>query len=117
MKNLKLYLILAVVALVLAAIGGFLFTAGKTIGQSIFGRSFAEEQLREYVARVLKQEVRGVNCQPVDRDENGYVSCDFTTEGDPNRVQTVECAAWGLSGFFNRGCKVRMPSFPSPPNR
>jgi hypothetical protein len=113
MQKIKLFAILAVVALVVAVIGGFLLTAGKTIGQSLFGRSFAEDQLKNYVASVLKQDVNGVTCQPVDTDGNGYVACDFTTVTAPNQVQTIECAAWGLDGFINRGCKRRLPGVPT----
>jgi hypothetical protein len=113
MQKMKFFIILALVGVFLAVAAGLLMTVGKTFGQFFFGKSFAEDQLRTYVSRVLKQDINGINCQPMDTDANGYVSCDYTTVGDPNRVQTIECAAWGLDGFFNRGCKVRMPSFPT----
>jgi hypothetical protein len=113
MQKIKLFAILALVAIVFAVVGGFLITAGKTIGQSLFGRSFAEDQLKEYVARVLRQDLNGVTCQPIDSDNNGYVACDFTTVAAPNQVQTIECAAWGLDGFLNRGCKKRLPGLPT----
>ncbi|MEG3436140.1 hypothetical protein V0288_03330 [Pannus brasiliensis CCIBt3594] len=113
MQKIKIFVIIAVVGIVLAAIGGFLLTAGKTIGQSLFGRGFAEGQLKDYVASVLRQDINGVTCQSVDTDGNGYVSCDFTTATAPNQVQTIECAAWGLDGFLNRGCKKRLPGLPA----
>jgi hypothetical protein len=112
MKNAKLFIILALVGLFVAIAGGALVTVGKTIGQFFFGRNFAEDQLKTYVARVLNQEVNGVTCQGIDTDNNGYVSCDYSTTSSPNQVRTIECAAWGLDGFLNRGCKARLPGLP-----
>ena len=74
-----------------------------------FGKSFAETQLREYVTNVLNQEVNGMNCQRFDTDGNHYVSCDYTTAAAPEKVRSIECSAWGLDGFLNRGCKARLP--------
>jgi len=111
MNKLKLFLILFFVGFLAVASGAFLVTAGRTIGQSLFGRNFAETQLRDYVATVLKQEVNGLRCQAVDTNKNGYVSCDYTTISQPNNPRSVECSAWGLDGFFNRGCKTRTPNF------
>ncbi|NJP08257.1 MAG: hypothetical protein HC866_01265 [Leptolyngbyaceae cyanobacterium RU_5_1] len=113
MRNPKLFLILFFVTLLIVVSGAFLVTAGRTVGQSIFGRDFAEGQLKDYVAAVLKQEINGARCQAVDTDGNGYVSCDYTTTAQPNTPRSIECAAWGLDGFFNRGCKTRVPGFPS----
>jgi hypothetical protein len=111
MNKPKLFLILFGVGFVAIASSAFLITAGRTIGQSIFGRSFAESQLRDYVATVLKQEVNGLRCQAVDTDKNGYVSCDYTTASQRDTPRSAECAAWGMDGFFNRGCKTRAPFF------
>jgi hypothetical protein len=94
--------------------GIFLVTAGKGIGQFLFGRSYAEGELREYVGKVLQQEVRGVSCQPYDTDDNGYVSCDYTLATSQNTVSSTECAVWGLAGFINRGCRTRLPNFAKP---
>jgi hypothetical protein len=111
MRKIQFLLILAVGGVLVAIVGGFLLTAGKTIGQSLFGRSFAEGQVRDYVGAVLKQEVNGVRCQAVDTNKNGYVSCDYTTVSQPDTPRAIECAAWGMDGFLNRGCKTRMPGF------
>lgn len=51
----------------------------------------------------------GARCQGVDSDSNGYVSCDYTTVNELNVARSLECAAWGLDGFINRGCKARLP--------
>lgn len=109
MKNIKLYLILGGTGLALIIGSILLMTVGKIGGQFFFGRSFAEGELKGYVSSVLKQEVNGARCQSMDSDENGYVSCDYTTVNDPGIPRSLECAAWGLDGFFNRGCKARLP--------
>jgi hypothetical protein len=111
MRKIQFLLILAVVGVLVAVVGGFLLTAGKTVGQSLFGRSFAEGQVRDYVGAVLKQETNGVRCQAVDTNKNGYVSCDYTTASQPENPRSIECAAWGIDGFLNRGCKTRVPEF------
>ncbi|HEY9827388.1 MAG TPA: hypothetical protein V6D19_18260 [Stenomitos sp.] len=111
MTKIKLLATLAVIGILVAVVGGFLLTAGRTMGQAMFGRSFAEGQLNDYVSAVLKQEVNGSRCQAIDRDRNGYVSCDYTTVRQPDVPRSIECAAWGLDGFLNRGCKTRLPSF------
>lgn len=108
MNKIKLYLILAGVVVLFFTVGTFLLTAGQDIGRSIFGRGFAESQLKDYVSRVLRTEVNGMSCQAMDTDQNGYVSCDFTTKNQPSTPETIECAAWGLDGFMNRGCKTRL---------
>lgn len=113
MRNPKLFLILFLVGFLVIAIGSYLVTAGKTVGQSLFGRGFAEGQLNDYVSAVLKQQVNGSRCQAIDTDNNGYVSCDYTTTGQPNVTRSLECAAWGLDGFLNRGCKTRLPNLQS----
>jgi hypothetical protein len=112
MKNAKFFIILAAVGLFIAIAGGALVTVGKTTGQFFFGRSFAEDQLKNYVSQVLNQEINGVTCQGIDTDNNGYVSCDYSTKGTPEQIRTIECAAWGLDGFLNRGCKARLPGLP-----
>jgi hypothetical protein len=111
MNKLKFFLTIGILGFLIIVIGGFLLTAGRTIGQSIFGRSFAEGQLKDYVTKVFKQEVNGARCQAVDSDTNGYVSCDYTTAGQPEVPRSIECAAWGLDGFLNRGCRTRVPTF------
>jgi hypothetical protein len=111
MNKLKFFLGLAAVGFLVVVVGTFLLTAGRTVGQSLFGRSFAEGQLKDYVSAVLKQDVNGSRCQAVDSDGNGYVSCDYTTAGQPNVPRSIECAAWGLDGFLNRGCRTRVPNF------
>jgi hypothetical protein len=110
-NKVKFFLGLVVISFLVVVIGTFLLTAGRTIGQSLFGRSFAEGQLRDYVAKVLRQEVNGANCQAVDSDGNGYVSCDYTVAAQPSTPRSIECAAWGMSGFLNRGCRTRVPGF------
>lgn len=114
MRNPKFLLVLFLGTFVIVAVSTYLFTAGRTIGQYFFGRSFAESQLRDYVASVLKQEVNGSRCQAIDTDGNGYVSCDYTITSQPNSTRSIECAAWGLDGFLNRGCRNRFPNFQSP---
>ncbi len=99
------------VVLVLLIASILLITAGKGIGQFFFGRAYAEGELRDYVAQVLKQEVQGVSCQAYDTDNNGYVSCDYTIAKNDNAVNSIECAVWGLDGFINRGCRTRLPNF------
>lgn len=107
MKNLKVYVIATVFVLVLLVGTGVLLTSGKAVGQSLFGKSFAEKELRNYVSSVMRQQLNGVSCQPVDTDSNGYVSCDYTTVAEPETTHSIECSAWGLDGFLNRGCKAR----------
>ncbi len=111
MKNLRLYMILGGAGFALIIFSVFLMTAGRTIGQFFFGRSFAEGELRSYASRVLKQDLNGASCQSMDSDGNGYVSCDYTTVSNPNVTSSLECSAWGLDGFLNRGCKTRLPNF------
>jgi hypothetical protein len=102
---------LFILGLLAAVAAGYLLTSGKQIGQTFFGRGFAESQLREYVSTVLKQEINGAQCQPIDTDNNGYVSCDYTTVAEPNRPRSIECTAWGWDGFLKKGCKARTPNF------
>jgi hypothetical protein len=109
MNKIKLYATIAISAIAIIAIGTFLLTAGRIVGQFFFGRGFAEAQLRDYVTKVFKDEVNGVNCQAMDTDQNGYVSCDFTVKSQPTSPISVECAGWGFDGFMNRGCKERIP--------
>ena len=111
MNKTKLYGVLIVGSVLILGGSIFLVTIGKTMGQFMMGKSFAEAQLNDYVAKVLKQDVNGVNCQSMDTDKNGYVSCDYTIASQPNTPRSIECAAWGLDGFFNRGCKARVPGF------
>lgn len=111
MNKTKLFISLFAVSFIAVVTGAFLVTAGKTIGQSLFGRSFAEAQLRDYVQAVLRQEVNGARCQALDSDGNGYVSCDYTVANQPNTPLSIECAAWGLDGFLNRGCRTRTRQF------
>jgi hypothetical protein len=91
--------------------GYLLLTVGRPLGQWMFGRGYAEGELRDYVASVLRDEVHGVNCQSTDTDNNGYVACDFTTKSQPGKTRSLECSAWGMQGFLNRGCKSRFPEF------
>lgn len=109
MRSLKLWLFLAAGSVVFVIVGVLLITFGRNLGQFFFGRSFAEAQLREYVTTVLNEEVNGVNCQRFDTDGNHYVACDYTTASATDKVRSIECAAWGLDGFLNRGCKARLP--------
>lgn len=106
---------LILVGLLVVVIGAsvLLLTVGKSAGQFFFGKSYAEGELKEYVASVLKDEVNGSSCQAYDTDNNGYVSCDYTTTKQPNITHSIECAAWGVGGFLNRGCKTRLPNFQS----
>ncbi|MBV8886667.1 MAG: hypothetical protein JO235_22095 [Chroococcidiopsidaceae cyanobacterium CP_BM_RX_35] len=113
MRHPKLFFILFLAGFVVFASGIFLLTAGRVIGQSLFGRSYAEGELKDYISTVLKQEIHGARCQAVDTNRNGYVSCDYTTVSEPNVPRSLECAAWGIDGFLNRGCKTRLPNFPS----
>lgn len=103
----RIYLIVTSVILVFLVGTGVLLTSGKAVGQSLFGKSFAEKELKNYVSSVLREPLNGVSCQPVDTDSNGYVSCDYTTVVDPETTHSIECSAWGLDGFLNRGCKAR----------
>jgi hypothetical protein len=113
MKKTQLYIILIGGGIFILVGAVFLVTIGRTMGQFMMGKSFAEAQLNEYVGKVLNQKVNGVNCQSMDTDKNGYVSCDYTTASQPDNPRSIECAAWGLDGFFNRGCKTRLPNFQS----
>lgn len=111
MSKTKILLISTGIGIVSLALVIFLTTVGRTFGQFLFGRSFAESELRDYVSSVLKQEINGVRCQAMDTDGNGYVSCDYTLVSQPEVTRSIECAAWGLDGFFNRGCRTRFPNF------
>jgi hypothetical protein len=110
---LRIGAIAAVVIVLVVGAGIFLLSAGSGIGQILFGRAYAEGELRDYVASVFKEQVQGASCQPVDTDNNGYVSCDYTVVSQPGVTRSVECAAWGFEGLFNRGCRTRLPLFPN----
>ena len=110
MRSIKLWLFLGAGGLLFIAAGILLITFGRNLGQFFFGSSFAETQVREYVTKVLDQEVKGASCQRFDTNNNGYVSCDYTTASAPGQPRSIECAAWGLDGFLNRGCKARIPA-------
>ncbi|WP_218080079.1 hypothetical protein [Anthocerotibacter panamensis] len=101
--------ILIFVAGVLVALAICLLTIGQGVGQFLFGRSYAQSELRDYVASVLREQVNGVSCQAFDTDKNGYVSCDYTINREPGITRSAECAVWGVDGFLNRGCKTRLP--------
>ncbi len=105
----KLLLISGAVLSGLIVIYVLLLTVGRPLGQALFGRGFAERQLQDYVQTVLRQSLNGGRCQAIDTDGNGYVACDYTTKSEPNTPRAVECSAWGWSGFWNRGCKARLP--------
>ncbi len=107
MRNIKLLTTIAIASVVIIVAGLALVTVGRVVGQFFFGRSFSESQLKDYVSSVSRQEINGAKCQSMDSDGNGYVSCDYTTVSRPDVTQSIECAAWGLDGFFNRGCKTR----------
>ncbi|AGY57606.1 hypothetical protein [Gloeobacter kilaueensis] len=114
MSGLRPYLpliILVGILVVVLGTGLFLITAGKGIGQFFFGRTYAESELKDYVATVLKENLRGASCQPFDTDDNGYVSCDYTVSAQPGITRSIECAAFGIGGFINRGCRTRLPNF------
>lgn len=105
MNKIKLYLILGAVGGGVILLAVLLLTVGRNVGQFFFGRSFAESQLKSYVANVMKEEVNGSQCQQWDTDGNGYVSCTYTLVSQPGRPYAIECSAWGLDGFLNKGCK------------
>ena len=86
---------------------------GRNLGQIFLGRSFAESQLRDYVASVLGEEINGASCQAMDSDSNGYVSCDYTVVSQPQKTRSIECASWGWDGLLNRGCRTRFPNVPN----
>lgn len=111
MNKAKVFLLLGGAGVIVLAGAIALVTVGKEVGQFFFGRSFAESELRSYVQRVMGEEVKGVQCQKRDSDGNGYVSCDYTLVSQPGKTYSLECSAWGLDGFLNRGCKTRLPSF------
>jgi hypothetical protein len=111
MRNFKLFFFLFLIGSITLGAGIILITVGRTVGQSMFGRGFAEGQVRDYVGAVLRQEINGVRCQAVDTDGNGYVSCDYTVVSQPSTPRSIECAAWGMDGFLNRGCRTRVPTF------
>jgi hypothetical protein len=112
MRSFKLLLFLAGGGIILLLIVAMLFTFGRSMGQFFFGRSFAEAQLRDYVQTVLKKELNGARCQAVDSDNNNYVSCEYTVVSQTDDTpRSVECAAWGWSGFVNRGCRTRLPNY------
>ncbi len=106
--NIFILLVILVFAVAIA-----LLTVAQGAGQFLFGRAYAEGELKSYVAEVLKETVGGASCQAIDSDRNGYVSCDYTTARESGVTRSVECAAWGVSGFINRGCKTRLPMFPN----
>lgn len=110
MRSVKIWLFLGAGGILVVIAGVLLITLGRNIGQFWFGRSFAEAQLKEYVTKVLNQDVNGMSCQRFDTNSNGYVSCDYTTTKTPDNPRSIECAAWGLDGFLNRGCKARLPA-------
>jgi len=111
MNKAKRSLILISAGIIVLGGGLVLVTAGRVVGQFFFGRSFAEKELNEYVSSVLKQELNGSKCQAMDTDGNSYVSCDFTLVSNPAKTYSVECSAWGLDGFLNKGCKSRSNQF------
>jgi hypothetical protein len=108
--TLPVFVLLSILAIVIGS-GIYLLTAGRGLGQFLFGKGYAEKQLDDYVRTVLKEEVRGSNCQKIDTDQNGYVSCDYTLVSRPGVTYSIECAAWSVGGFINRGCKSRLPGF------
>ena len=105
MSKLKLFLVLGLVGGGGILLAVFLLTIGRNIGQFFFGRNFAESQLNSYVANVIKEDINGSQCQAWDTDGNGYVSCTYTLVSQPSKPYAIECAAWGLDGLFNRGCR------------
>jgi hypothetical protein len=105
MNKVKFFLILGVVGGGVILLAVLLLTIGRNVGQFFWGRNFAESQLQSYVANVMKEEVKGSQCQQWDTDGNGYVSCTYTLASQPGRPYAIECAAWGLDGFLNKGCK------------
>ena len=111
MNKAKRTLIFVSAGIIVLGSGLALITVGRVVGQFFFGRSFAEKELNEYVSSVLKQELNGYKCQSRDTDGNSYVSCDFTLVSNPEKTYSVECSAWGLDGFLNKGCKSRSNQF------
>ena len=105
MSKFKLYLVLGLVGGGAILLAVFLLTIGRNIGQFFVGRNFAESQLKDYVANVIKGDINGSQCQAWDTDGNGYVSCTYTLVSQPGKPYAIECAAWGLDGFLNRGCR------------
>jgi hypothetical protein len=105
MTKFKLFLVLGLLGGGAIALAVLLLTVGRNIGQFFFGRSFAESQLKSYVANVMKEDINGFQCQTWDTDGNGYVSCTYTLVSQPSRPYAIECSAWGLDGLLNRGCK------------
>jgi hypothetical protein len=105
MSKFKLFLVLGLVGGGGILLAVFLLTIGRNIGQFFLGRNFAESQLKNYVANVIKEDINGSQCQAWDTDANGYVSCTYTLVSQPSRPYAIECAAWGLDGLFNRGCR------------
>jgi len=83
------------------------------LGQIFLGKSFAENQLRDHVNSVLREDLKGANCQAIDSDGNGYVSCDYTVVSQPQKTRSIECASWGWDGLLNRGCRTRFPNVPN----
>jgi hypothetical protein len=105
MSKFKLFLLLGLVGGGAILLAVFLLTIGRNIGQFFVGRNFAESQLKDYVANVIKEPMNGSQCQAWDTDGNGYVSCTYTLVSQPGKPYAIECAAWGLDGILNRGCR------------
>jgi hypothetical protein len=111
MNKVKISIILISASIILLGGSLIFLTVGRVVGQFFFGRSFAESELQDYVSSVLKQELNGSRCQAMDTDGNSYVSCDYTLASNPEQTYSIECSAWGLDGFLNRGCKTRFPQY------
>ena len=106
MRSLKLWLFLAAGGFFVLLAGVIFLVFAKPIGQAIFGSSFAEKQAEEYVSKLFGNEVSNISCRNRDTDDDGYVTCDFRTNAS-QKIHSIECAAWGMSGILNRGCKSR----------
>jgi hypothetical protein len=89
MSKFKLYLVLGLVGGGAILLAVFLLTIGRNIGQFFVGRKFAESQLNDYVANVIKEPMNGT----------------YTLVSQPGKPFAIECAAWGLDGILNRGCR------------
>ncbi len=59
MSKFKLFLVLGLIGGGGILLSVFLLTIGRNIGQFFFGRNFAESQLNNYDAHVIKEDING----------------------------------------------------------
>lgn len=100
-----IYFVFALIAVVVVA-----SVVLKVTGSGPANQAQAEAAARAYAAALYPGPTARVQCQGVDTDNNGYVSCTLVLDGTPPVTYPLECA--NSYAYVNTGCRPMRLALP-----